>query len=296
MCRSSGENANARAVEVEPAEPEEEREIQHVWALSVCDISGIPLDALSVCDKSDLPSDESGNLLNIIMDSGAEEHVVSLADWKSLGEPVLTPAEVRLRSATGDDLGVSGSFMVRGWCDNQMVELTALVATRATRSLCSATKLVNAAHSNEMRPTWSGCILLQLCGKRDFLSIRVRKSCEIIAITFSTMKREVQTLKSELLALRTGHLSTSEVRLPWTPEEKLRHESNGYAEYGNQCEICVKSSGISRHPRRVYSKSCLFDCASVTFKESDGYVTVLTGRGLRCECFCRVVPRKSVGV
>ena len=68
------------------------------------------------------------------MDSGAEEHVVSLADWKSLGEPVLKPAQVRLRSATGDDMGVSGSFMVRGWCDNRMVELTALVATRATRS------------------------------------------------------------------------------------------------------------------------------------------------------------------
>ena len=56
------------------------------------------------------------------------------------------------------------------------------------------------------------------------------------------MKREVQSLKSELRALRTGHLSTSEVRLPWTPEEKLRHESNGHAEYDNQCEICVKSS------------------------------------------------------
>ena len=52
------------------------------------------------------------------MDSGAEEHVVSLADWKSLGEPLLKPAQVRLRSETGDDMGVSGSFMVRGWCDN----------------------------------------------------------------------------------------------------------------------------------------------------------------------------------
>ena len=29
------------------------------------------------------------------------------------------------------------------------------------------------------------------------------------------------------------------------------------------------------------------------FKESDGYVTVLTGRGPRCECFCRIVPRKG---
>ena len=44
------------------------------------------------------------------MDSGAEEHMVSLADWKSLGEPVLKPAQVRLRSATGDDMGVSGSL------------------------------------------------------------------------------------------------------------------------------------------------------------------------------------------
>ena len=141
---------------------------------------------LSVCDNSDLPSDESGNLLNVILDSGAEEHVVSLADWKSLGEPVLKPAQVRLRNATGDDMGVSGSFMVHGWCDDQMVELTALVATRAARSLCSATKLVNAGYSEQMRRTRSvlrrsggGCILLQRCGKRDFLSIRVRKSCKI---------------------------------------------------------------------------------------------------------------------
>ena len=296
VCRSSGGNAHVG----EPAEPEEEREIQHVWALSVYDTSGLPLDAVSVCDTSDLPSDESGNLLNMIMDSGAEEHLVSLADWKSLGEPLLKPVQVRLRIATGGDMGVSGSFMVCGWCDNQMVELTGLVATRATRSLCSATKLVNAGYSIEMRPTQSvlrrsggGCILLQRCGKRDFLSIRVSKSCEINATTFSTLKREVQSLKSELRALRTGHLSTSDVRLPWTPEEKHRHESNGHAEYDKRCGICVKSSGISRHPRRVYSESCAFDYASVTFKESYGYVTVLIGKGPRCECFCRVVPRKG---
>ena len=38
------------------------------------------------------------------MDSGAEEHVVSLADWRSVGELLLKPAQVRLRSATGDDM------------------------------------------------------------------------------------------------------------------------------------------------------------------------------------------------
>ena len=37
-------------------------------------ISGISLHILSVCDDSDFPSDESGNLLNMILDSGAEEH------------------------------------------------------------------------------------------------------------------------------------------------------------------------------------------------------------------------------
>ena len=155
------------------------------------------------------------------------------------------------------------------------------VATRATRSLCSATKLVSAGYSIEMRPTQSvvrrsgGCCkLLQSCGERDFLSNRVRKAARSMPSPFPTMKRDVQSLKSELGALRTGHLSTSEVRLPWTPEEKLRHESNGHAEYDSRCEICVKSSGISRHPRRVYSESCAFDYASVTFKESGGYVTV----------------------
>ena len=94
--------------------------------------------------------------------------------------------------------------MVRGWCDNQVVELTALVATRAARSLCSATKLVNAGYSSEMRQTQSvlrrsggGCILLQRCGKRDFLKIRVSKSCEINAVTFCTMKARRSTLSRE---------------------------------------------------------------------------------------------------
>ena len=66
-----------------------------------------------------------------------------------------------------------------------MVELTALVATRATRSLCSATKLVSAGYSIVMKPDQSalyhsgdGSILLRRCGKRDYLSIRVTKSRE----------------------------------------------------------------------------------------------------------------------
>ena len=121
-----------------------------------------------------------------------------------------------------------------------------MVADRATRSLCSATKLVSAGYRLEMNPSHSalhhssdGSVRLRRCGNRDFLSIRVKRVREINAITFTTLKREVQSLKSELRALRTGHLSTSDVRPPWTPEEKHRHEANGHAEYDNRCEICV---------------------------------------------------------
>ena len=46
-------------------------------------ISGIPLDAMSVLDNSFL-SDASGNLLNMILDPGAEEHSVFWTVW-SLG-------------------------------------------------------------------------------------------------------------------------------------------------------------------------------------------------------------------
>ena len=73
-----------------------------------------------------------------------------------------------------------------------------------------------------------GSIQLRRCGKRDCLSIRVMKTREVNAITISNLKREVQSLKSELRALRTGHLSTSEVSLPWTPDEEHRHEVNGH--------------------------------------------------------------------
>ena len=56
---------------------------------------------------------------------------------------LLKPAEVRLRSATGDDMGVSGR------------DLTALAATRTAKSLCSATKLASAGYSTETNPTQS---------------------------------------------------------------------------------------------------------------------------------------------
>ena len=53
-------------------------------------------------------------------------------------------------------------FMVRRWFDNQMVELTALVATRATSSFCfSNEELVNAAYSIEMRSTQSVCVAVE---------------------------------------------------------------------------------------------------------------------------------------
>ena len=165
-----------------------------------------------------------------------------------MGEPSLRPAHVRLRSATGDDMEVIGRIFVCGWCDGKLVELSGLVATRATRSLCTASKLLSDGYEVQMKPIFSvlhrrndESVLLRGSGTRDFLVIRLAKTSDINAITTSTMKREVKSLKSELRALRTGHLSTTEVRRPRTREEKHRHEVDGHAEYDNRCENCVKS-------------------------------------------------------
>ena len=222
------------------------------------------------------------------MDSGAQELVTScMLTRENLGAPSLRPAQVRLRSATSDDMGLLGSVSVRRLCNDKLLELTALVATRAARSLCSALKLLRCGYEVEMKPTHSavrhrngGSVLLRRSSIRDFLVIRVPKTSEVNNITFFIIKCEVESLKSELCAPPTSHLSTSEVRLPWIPHDNI-------------CDSCVTSCGISRHPLRVYSESCAFNDASGTFKEAKDFVTVLTGRGPRCECFCRVVPRKG---
>ena len=56
---------------------------------------------------------------------------------------------------------------------------------------------------------------------------------------------KTRTSLSPLRTACSAYVSTSEVRLSWTPEEKPRHEVNGHAEYDNQFEFCVTSSGIS---------------------------------------------------
>ena len=74
-------------------------------------------------------------------------------------------------------------------------------------------ELLSAAYEVEKKPTHSvlhikqgGSVLLRRCSKLDFLVIRVAKKHEISAITSSTMNLEVEPLKSEMRALRPGHL------------------------------------------------------------------------------------------
>ena len=64
------------------------------------------VSSLSVCSSAWFSSETGSEFLYTIMDWGAGEHVISHAYWKNLGEPSLRPAQVRLRSATGDDMGV----------------------------------------------------------------------------------------------------------------------------------------------------------------------------------------------
>ena len=56
-----------------------------------------------------------------------------------------------------------GSIPLRGWCDEQLVKLTALVATRATRSLCSASKLLSFVYEVDMKPTLCVTATVEAC-------------------------------------------------------------------------------------------------------------------------------------
>ena len=77
-----------------------------------------------------------------------------------------------------------------------------------------------------------GRVPLQRCGRRDYVEIRMSgRPREINAITLSNVKREVESLKSEMRALRTDHVTATVARARWSLEETPRHESNGHAEY-----------------------------------------------------------------
>ena len=99
MCKS----VHARAVEVDSEDTEEDpiKEIHDARALASCTSTEHVVHQIGEDNSS------------MIMDSGAEEHVITRADWQRLGEPQLQPAQVRLRSATGDDMEVLGSIAVR---------------------------------------------------------------------------------------------------------------------------------------------------------------------------------------
>ena len=84
------------------------------------------------------------------MDSGAEDTWCRWQTGKVLVSNCLKPAQVRLRSANGDDMGVSGSFL---WCvDGAIIKWwsSQLWWRLELPGLCvSATKLVSAGYSIE---------------------------------------------------------------------------------------------------------------------------------------------------
>ena len=145
---------------------------------------------MTVCKSPGSQTRDSGSeFLYMIMDSGAEGQAISHADWRHLDEPSLRPAQVRLRSAAGNDMGVIVSISVHGGCDAKLVVLSPLFTTATTKSLSSASKILSLGSVVEMKPTNSilhqrndGSVLLQGSGKRDFQVIRVKTS-EINAIT-----------------------------------------------------------------------------------------------------------------
>ena len=113
---------------------------------------------------------------------------------------------MRLRSATGDEMEVTGSIVVPGKCGEEAVEITALVADRATKSLCSATVLLSAdmASTCDRRSSSFSTheeVAYHLRGVASETTLRYacqEEHGEINAITLSNVEREVESLKSEV--------------------------------------------------------------------------------------------------
>ena len=100
---------NVHAVDVDNLNEKQCREIQGVWSMSVCNPSVSQTRGLG------------RHFLIMLIDSGSEEHVISLADWKRLGKPSLNPSHVRLHSATSDVVGVTGSTILAKMITNLFV-------------------------------------------------------------------------------------------------------------------------------------------------------------------------------
>ena len=88
-------------------------------------------------------------------------------------------------------------------------------------------EILSAGYEVEKKPTHSvlhlkhgGSVLLRRCGKLDLLVIRVATTREISAITSPTMNLEVSLSRVKCVLCVQVICSMSEVRLPWTPEEK----------------------------------------------------------------------------
>ena len=113
---------------------------------------------MTVCKSPGSQTRDSGSeFLYMIMDSGPEEQAISHVDWRPLGEPSLRPSQVRLRSATGDNMGVIGSISVhvvgvmKRW---RKCLLWLQLAT--TKSVSSASKIFEFGLCEiEMKPTHS---------------------------------------------------------------------------------------------------------------------------------------------
>ncbi len=76
-----------------------------------------------------------------LLDTSADGHVMTMVEWRRLGQPMLTETKVKLMTASGEDLGALGTVKVRAWLNGHQVEFEAVLATKAQKCLFSGVKL-----------------------------------------------------------------------------------------------------------------------------------------------------------
>ncbi len=114
------------------------------------------------------------------------------------------------------------------------------------------------------------------------------------SVTMRGVQRELGKVKKEMKTMRMGPVPgmADETKL-FTEEEQRQHVRSNRAIYNPQCELCVQTRGLARHPKQIETESVDFDYATVKNSEGNQVHTLLFEEGPRGETFARRAPPRK---
>ena len=140
VCRSKGGNEvteQARTSETGSSAPSS---VLRAWAWSVEDDN-----EKEHVYKVQAAHGRNGTFVSTwLLDTGADVHVMTEAEWRRMGCPALQKTTTKLNTTSGEDLDVLGQVRVQFELQGYIIELDAIVSSKAKRCLLSGIRLRDA--------------------------------------------------------------------------------------------------------------------------------------------------------